>query len=697
MSSAQHLREFISQRLTAAAEEIFSEFQKTIGRYEEELGRQRRLLDVTWKPGIKLHTADRPQQHDCKEEDVLTLQLSCNQERNSSLHQEVQTRPESVEPELPQIKEEEEELFTSREDEQLVLKEETDTFMVTVNFDESDHSEPELNRNQLLSPNPPVTESHRRDRIEHGQSGLVTNGEPEPENKLHRNRTDFNRSRSNSVDNSPVSESHCNTDADLPQQHDCKEEVRVDKPLCNQKSFILDQGEPEPLHIKEEQEELCTSLKDETDISMVTVNFGERDHSEPELNSDNLLIQNSPLPKSRYQEKIKHEESGPSRAGELESKSKHQRNRTDFDSMDNSPMLESHCNTDTDKKSVKCDVCGKAFKYKYLVRIHKRIHTGERPYSCKTCDKSFSQLSNFTYHMRSHAGEKPYTCNTCGKSFIASGQLTAHMRTHTGEKPYTCNTCGRSFSQSGSLTAHMRIHTGERPYPCKMCGKSFQRNDDLLSHIRIHTGERPYSCKTCGQSFNKSCNLTVHMRTHTGERPYPCKICGKSFKRSDDLLSHIRTHTGEKPYSCKTCGKSFTKRYHLTAHIRTHTGERPYFCERCGKSFTRSDDLLTHSRTHTGERPYSCKMCDKTFTQSCHLAVHMRTHTGEKPYSCNTCGKCFSENRILTVHMRTHTGERPYSCKTCGKSFTQSSNLSVHMRIHAGEKLLPNNDVLDDV
>ncbi|MED6259444.1 hypothetical protein ATANTOWER_022895 [Ataeniobius toweri] len=50
MSSVQHLREFIRERLTAAAEEIFSEVEKTIVRYEEDV----RLLGTCWKPQIKL-------------------------------------------------------------------------------------------------------------------------------------------------------------------------------------------------------------------------------------------------------------------------------------------------------------------------------------------------------------------------------------------------------------------------------------------------------------------------------------------------------------------------------------------------------------------------------------------------------------------------------------------------------------------
>lgn len=53
MSSVEYLREFVIRRLTAAAEEIFGVFQKTIVEYEEEISRQRRLLDV-WKSAMKL-------------------------------------------------------------------------------------------------------------------------------------------------------------------------------------------------------------------------------------------------------------------------------------------------------------------------------------------------------------------------------------------------------------------------------------------------------------------------------------------------------------------------------------------------------------------------------------------------------------------------------------------------------------------
>lgn len=58
MASIQHLREFIRDRLTAAAEDIFSEFEKTIVQYE----RQRELQDITWNPVLKLQ---RTGESDC--------------------------------------------------------------------------------------------------------------------------------------------------------------------------------------------------------------------------------------------------------------------------------------------------------------------------------------------------------------------------------------------------------------------------------------------------------------------------------------------------------------------------------------------------------------------------------------------------------------------------------------------------------
>ncbi|KAM4592752.1 uncharacterized protein PAE49_003226 isoform 3-T3 [Odontesthes bonariensis] len=178
MSSVQHLREFISQRLTAAAEEIFSEFEKTIVQYEEEIGRQRRLLDISWKPQINFHRVELPQYYLCEEE------IPVNLEKDSSLDQE--------EPEPPQIKEEPVEVCTSHEEQQLLLKQENDNPTVTLTYEESDRSEAEPTNVQL--------QDQSQDQEGSGRES-TGNAELRPKKRRH----------SNDGDNSSMSESHRNT------------------------------------------------------------------------------------------------------------------------------------------------------------------------------------------------------------------------------------------------------------------------------------------------------------------------------------------------------------------------------------------------------------------------------------------------------------------------------------------------------
>ncbi|KAM8743090.1 uncharacterized protein AB9X84_017532 [Acanthopagrus schlegelii] len=126
---------------------------------------------------MRTHT-ELPQQHVCKEEEVLSDQQLCNQERNSSLDQE--------DPEPPEVKEEQEELCTSQEGEQLVVKVETDTVMLTPAYEESGHSEAEpTSDHQLLSNNSHGAESRDQKGGKHGDSGSAGDGEPKKKKRRH--------------------------------------------------------------------------------------------------------------------------------------------------------------------------------------------------------------------------------------------------------------------------------------------------------------------------------------------------------------------------------------------------------------------------------------------------------------------------------------------------------------------------------
>ncbi|XP_055359540.1 uncharacterized protein LOC114844536 isoform X2 [Betta splendens] len=141
MSSVQYLKEFISQRLTAAAVEIFGAFEQTIVEYEEELDRQRRLLDAVLRPEIKLHRIEIPDV--CEEEEAVPTHLKIS-------HHVKKTSHIVDDPNLPQIKEEHEEPRT-REGETLVLKQETDNVISSAFEDNSAEENDKLPKNASYS------------------------------------------------------------------------------------------------------------------------------------------------------------------------------------------------------------------------------------------------------------------------------------------------------------------------------------------------------------------------------------------------------------------------------------------------------------------------------------------------------------------------------------------------------------------
>ncbi|XP_015811133.3 zinc finger protein 853 [Nothobranchius furzeri] len=379
MSSVPLLREFIRERLSAAAEEIFTEFEKAIVRYEEEIDRQHRLLEVCWKQQINLRRTDLPLHYVRKDEEVLTDQQLWNQERTSSLDQE---EPEP----LPIL--EHEELCIRQDKEQLVTSD------VTPTDEERDQDEPKPNTHQRLLSMLPESGIQNQDRTHHL------------------------------------------TLPELRQHSLWKKEILTDQQLCSHETTSsLDQEEPEPPLMKEEQRELCISqpegqliLKQEYVTFMVTSPSAETDSYEPEPSNNQLSCLMSPEAENRDRDGCRDENS------ESSSNNKLKQNK--------------RCKQTRDRRN------------------NVGSHRGERPLSCKTCGKRFYFYSDLNGHMRSHTGEKPYSCETCGKRFSQCKNLTRHKKTHTGERPYSCETCGKGFSRGCHLTRHMGTHTGEKSALC---------------------------------------------------------------------------------------------------------------------------------------------------------------------------------------------------------------------------------------
>ncbi|XP_068589189.1 zinc finger protein 260-like [Cebidichthys violaceus] len=395
--------------------------------------------------------------------------------------------------------------------------------------------------------------------------------------------------------------------ADVQQLLVVKEEVPSEQ---QEWSSSLDQEDPEPPHIKEDQEELWTSQEGEQlqgleeEFSFTPVK-SEDDEEKP---------QSSQL-HQRQTEQMETEADGEDFGGPEPDRNsdpdRHPEPETDDKTgdpsepeTDNSDEPQSGLNSlNNDKVSVSGSICS----------------AGEKPFGCSECGKRFVNKKNVKNHMITHTGEKPFSCSECGKRFGARKNLKMHLRCHAGEKPFSCSVCNKSFVQRGYFKSHMRIHTGEKPFSCLVCDRRFTWSIQLKRHKRDHHHQ----------------SSQLHQTLTEENREAEPQSVLNSLNNDEVSVIDSRCSAGEKPFHCSECGKRFGAKKILKRHMIIHELGKRFICSFCKKTFAQRTNLQVHIRNHTGEKPFSCSLCDKAFIGRGHLKKHMESHPGEKPFCCS--------------------------------------------------------------
>ncbi|CAL8112062.1 unnamed protein product [Orchesella dallaii] len=122
----------------------------------------------------------------------------------------------------------------------------------------------------------------------------------------------------------------------------------------------------------------------------------------------------------------------------------------------------------SDKHALICSKCGKKLLTVVSLKSHMRVHEenrderiklrrSEKNYVCDECGKAFKNKHVLAVHKLAHSGPSSwqYSCLVCEKKCVSEDKLYDHLRTHTNEKPYICQFCEEEYAHGHNLRNHM--------------------------------------------------------------------------------------------------------------------------------------------------------------------------------------------------------------------------------------------------
>jgi len=252
---------------------------------------------------------------------------------------------------------------------------------------------------------------------------------------------------------------------------------------------------------------------------------------------------------------------------------------------------------------VPCPTCGKMISRKHW-REHKLIHDQEtaEKLMCDKCDyTTFSQVRMKSHYVVNH-GPKNFSCDICGKSFGTKAILKGHIvGTHNEE--LKCDLCDYTTTNSFALEKHKSTrHRENVNFVCTLCPFETQNQSSLLTHYSDFHGieekvpkktKKNYDCDLCDFKGNGKNVLRVHKEVNHLGIKYPCEQCDFISTTKGSLKRHVeQRHLGIK-HPCKFCDFQASTKSSCRQHMYTkHPNEYIiYSCHLCNYK-TENKDLL---------------------------------------------------------------------------------------------------------
>ncbi|XP_027875970.1 zinc finger protein 624-like isoform X7 [Xiphophorus couchianus] len=600
MSSAQHLRDFIRERLTAAAQEIFTEVEKTIICYEEELDAQRRMMGINWKPEIKLHrvgselqrqSSDLQQPSVSNEEEapgiqqVWSLAIQSNQDQKEAEDQ--WTEEVQMEPEPKRIKKEE-----NKPEPTLLNHEEIEYPLIYVRKEELDSSGLQL---EQQPPEHLPTGQDQKDLCssQEGEQLVQKEAEPrmmginwKPQIKLHRIGSALQRQSSDLQQPSVSNEEEA---PGIQQVWSLAIQSNQDQKEAEDQWTEEVQMEPEPKRIKKEENKPEPTLLNHEEIEYPLIYVRKE-----ELDSSGLQLEQQPpehLPTGQDQKDL-------------------------CSSQEGEQLVQ---------KEAEPRMMG--INWKPQIKLHRIGSALQR----QSSDLQQPSVSN----------EEEASAIQQVSSLASRSSQDQKEAEHQWTEEVQMESEPKWIKEEGKEPEPALLNHEEIEYPLK-----YVRKEELDSSVLQHEQQPPERLPT-GQDQKNLCS------SQEGEQLVQKQFAAliqTSTLQEDDTSEEERTeqlslHISPVIESKNQEGSSSSE---SESQSGTSTKNRSFKCDVCGICYTRQWMLKKHYRTHTGEN-ISCETCGKGFSQICDLKIHKKIHTDLQQPSVSNEEEAFAIQQIWSL------------------------------------------------